>query len=278
MLKVKSYIELTRPANGLIAAVSILVGAVIGGAIEPIRSAILACCSGICIAAGGNAINDYFDVAIDRINRPQRPLPSGRVSPTGVLLFSLLLLVTGTLIGVALGWKTGSVAFTCSILLVLYSFRFKRIALLGNGTVSLVAALAFVYGGLIYDRLGPTLIPAWYAFLFHLGREIIKDIQDYEGDTATHAQTLPIRCGTQTAMVVTSYTFILLILSTMVPALFRIYGIAYLIVVVLGVDIPLMYIIRSMWRDPQPANLGRISFILKIDMLIGLLAIYLGAR
>lgn len=278
MSKIKSYIELTRPANGLIAAISIAVGAIVTGDIEPLWAVFVACLSGMCIAGGGNAINDYFDVEVDRINQPQRPIPSGRISTTEALSFSLLLLAAGTLIGFMLGWKTGVIALGSSVLLVLYSFRLKQMTLLGNGTVSLVAALAFVYGGLVYNRFGPTLIPAWFAFLFHFGREIIKDIQDYEGDTAIQAKTLPIRFGKNVALIVTTYAFIFLILSTMVPALFRIYNMAYLVVVVLGVDIPLMYIIRSIWRDPEPANLGRISFILKIDMLFGLLAIYLGVR
>ena len=147
---------------------------------------------------------------------------------------------------------------------------------MGNGVVSLIAALAFIYGGLAVGRFGPTLIPAWFAFLFHFGREIVKDIQDWAGDTAIGAKTLPIRFGKKTALIVTTYTFILLIISTPVPALFRIYGIVYLIVVILGVDIPLLYVLRSMWRDSGPTNLGRLSFILKVDMLIGLLAIYLG--
>ena len=83
--------------------------------------------------------------------------------------------------------------------------------------------------------------------------------------------------GKNIALIVTTYAFILLILSTMVPALLRIYNMAYLVVVVLGVDIPLMYVIRSMRKDPESSKLGRLSFILKVVMLVGLLAIYLGA-
>ena len=277
MSKVTSYVELTRPVNGLIAAASVCIGALITGGIEPLWRVTVACLSGFAIAAGGNAVNDYFDADIDRINRPLRPIPSGRATRRGALLLALILLLCGTLLGSILGPETGLVALCCSLLLFFYSMRFKRVILLGNGIVSLVACLAFIYGGLALGRFGPTLIPAWFAFLFHLGREIMKDIQDYEGDTALHAKTFPIRFGRHAGMIVTTYTFILLILSTMVPALFRMYGMAYLVVVVLGVDIPLMFIIRSMWRDPRPINLGRLSSILKADMLIGLLAIYVGA-
>ena len=277
MSKLKSYAELTRPVNALIAAASIFIGAFVTGGIEPLWNVMIACLSGMCIAGGGNAVNDYFDAEVDRINRPQRPLPSGRVSRIGTLIFSLILLAAGTLLGSILTWKTGLIALSSSVLLFLYSYKFKMIAVLGNGVVSLIAAMAFIYGGLSVGRFGPTLIPAWFAFLFHFGREIIKDVQDCAGDRVIQAKTLPIRFGVETALIVATYIFILLILSTLVPALFRIYGMAYLIVVVLGVDIPLMHIIRSMWRDSGPANLHRLSLILKVEMLMGLLAIYLGA-
>ena len=123
MKKMKSYIELTRPANGLIAAVSIFIGAVITGDIDPLWRILVACISGMCIAGGGNAINDYFDVEVDRINRPQRPIPSARITRTEALLFSLLLLIVGTIIGFIVSWKTGIIALGCSFLLILYSFR-----------------------------------------------------------------------------------------------------------------------------------------------------------
>lgn len=276
MSKLKSYIELTRPANGLIAAASIFIGAFVTGGIEPIWRVIVACLSGACIAGGGNAVNDYFDIEIDRINRPQRPIPSGRISRTGAFIFALILLVSGTALGSVLGWKTGLIALFCTALLFFYSVQLKRVALLGNGVVSFVASLAFIYGGLALGRFGPTLIPAWFAFLFHLGREIVKDIQDSTGDAAVHGQTLPIRFGGRVALKVAATVFILLIISTLIPFLFKIYGFVYLVVVVLGVDLPSVYVLLSMWRDPKPSNLGRLSFILKLDMLMGLLAIYLG--
>ena len=145
MSKLKSYAELTRPVNALIAAASIFIGAFVTGGIEPLWNVMIACLSGICIAGGGNAVNDYFDAEMDRINRPQRPLPSGRVSRIGTLIFSLILLAAGTLLGSMLTWKTGLIALSSSVLLFLYSYKFKGIAVLGNGVVSLIAAMAFIF-------------------------------------------------------------------------------------------------------------------------------------
>ena len=274
----RAHIELARPLNCLIAAASILLGAFITGDIDSPWPIFLACLSGMLIAAGGNAINDYYDAGIDRINRPLRPIPSGKVSRIQALMMSMVLLAIGTVLGWALGWKTGLIASGSAMTLILYSMYLKSRTLVGNMSVGFIASLAFIYGGLAYDRFHETLIPAWFAFLFHLGREIIKDVEDMAGDQAGNVRTLPIQYGKRMALATASLVFILLIISTLLPFFLNIYGAVYLWVVILGVDCLLLYVIFSMWRDPQPARLGHLSFLLKVDMLVGLLAIYLGSQ
>lgn len=276
MLKLKSYIELTRPANGLIAAASILVGAVITGGLDPVWRIALACISGFCIAGGGNSINDYFDIEIDRINRPNRPLPSARLSRKGSLLFTLTLFVIGTGAGVLLGPYIGSIAFGSTLLLILYSAKLKGTVLAGNICVAFVASLAFVYGGAVYGRLVPTLIPAWFALLFHLIREIIKDMQDQEGDRQTGVRTLPVAHGLRAAQHSAAVFIVMLMAATPFPYILNLYTIIYLLIVLIGVDTVLLYVAYSLYRNPSPTNLGRLSFILKCDMIVGLAAIYFG--
>ncbi len=278
MSRLTSYIALTRPVNCLIAAASIFLGAFVTGTIDPFWRICIASLSGSFIAAGGNAVNDYCDIDIDRINRPLRPIPSGKISRHQALILGTVLLAVGAILGWTLGWKTGLIASASSVILILYSKYLKGMVLVGNISVGLIASLAFLYGGLAFGRFRSTLIPAWFAFLFHLGREIIKDVEDMEGDRAGHAQTLPIRYGERTSLAIASIVFVLLIISTLIPFFLRIYGAVYLWVVVFGVDCPLMYVIASVWHDSHPAHLGRLSFLLKLDMLVGLLAIYLGSR
>ena len=98
------YLLLTRPVNVIIGGLSIFIGALVTGTIQPLNKVLLACLSGGLVAAGANTINDYFDVEIDRHNKPYRPLPAGKVSLKSAFVFSLSLLVLGSPIGLPLNF------------------------------------------------------------------------------------------------------------------------------------------------------------------------------
>lgn len=276
MKKLIAFLLITRPLNVLIGFFSIFMGAFITGTISPIFNVFWASLSGGLIAGAANAINDYFDVEIDRINKPYRPIPSGKLSRQEVFIFSMLLFILGILTSSFVNWMVFVIALCSSILLFLYSAYLKRTVLWGNLCVSLVTALAFIYGGAAVDRFQAALIPALFSFLFHFGREIIKDIQDMTGDAADQAITFPIRYGKKLSLLFASVIYSSLILITLVPFFLKIYGIYYLIVVILGVDLVIIGVLFSIWHDQTPKNLGRMSNLLKADMLIGLIAIYCG--
>jgi geranylgeranylglycerol-phosphate geranylgeranyltransferase len=109
-----------------------------------------------------------------------------------------------------------------------------------------------------------------------MGREIIKDIQDLEGDLSLNASSLPIRFGVRFSLAFATTIFSSLIFLSPLPYLLDVFSLLYLIMVILGVDLVLLYVLGSMWKDPSTSNLGRLSTILKIDMLLGLAAIYAG--
>jgi len=276
MKRLRPIFILTRPVNVAISAASIFIGAFITGTVQPIAKVLLACLSGGVIAGAANAINDYFDVEIDRINKSYRPLPSGSVTPAAAFRFSMSLFITGIIVSVFVNTVAVIIATSSSVLLFMYSASLKRTVLWGNLTVSLATGLAFIYGGISVGRVTDALIPAGFAFMFHLGREIIKDIEDMEGDRANQATTLPVHHGEKTALQVATVVFGILLVATIAPYLARIYGILYLFIVLLGVDTVIIYVVFSMWKNPAPKNLGRLSTLLKIDMIMGLVAIYAG--
>ena len=276
MKKIKALFILTRPVNVLIGGLSIVIGAFIAGSLQPVINVVLAAFSGGIIAGAANSINDYYDLKIDKINKPYRPIPAGLVTQKEAFCFSIALFIVGLVLGALINWKALLIAIFACVVLYLYSARLKRTVLWGNLSVSLISAFAFIYGGVAVNRLNAALIPAGFAFLFHLGREIIKDVEDQKGDLADNAKTLPIQYGTNVALSVTTIVFILLIIATFLPYIFNVFGFIYLLVVILGVDLVVIYVIFSIWKNPQPANLGRLSTILKIDMLMGLFAIYVG--
>lgn len=276
MKKIFSYIKLTRPQNNLIAALSVFVGATIAGDIESWWKVIFACLSAFFISAGGNSINDYFDIKIDRINKPYRPLPKAEITPLSALRLSIFLFLFGIMLSVWIKPLSPLIALMAGGLLVVYSWNLKKTLLWGNLTVSLVSALAFIYGGIATNDSSLSLIPAAFALLFHLGREILKDVEDLKGDSSWGASTMPIKLGVDFSLYMCTLVFSFLIFLTLFPYFFNVFSLVYLLVVIFGVDLVVIYVIWSMWRDHTSSNLHRLSNILKVDMLLGLVAIYVG--
>lgn len=274
--RLKYFLILCRPLNVAIGMLSIFIGAFITGTIQPLLKVILASTSGGLIAAGANVINDYFDIDIDKINKPYRPIAAGFVMPKEGVVYSLILFLLGIILGWLVNWHAFIISVFSAVLLFLYSFRLKRTVLWGNLSVSLMTALAFIYGGVAVGRLSYALIPAIFSFFYHFGREIIKDVEDIEGDSADKIKTLPIALGEKFALRLATAIYGFLIILTLMPYIFEIFGIYYLLAVVFVVDLIIGYVLFSMWRNPASKNLSRLSLILKLNMFAGLLAIYVG--
>lgn len=298
--------EIIRPVNVAITGLSILVAAVL---VEPFDFTFAVACamiSGMLIAAGANVINDLCDIDIDRINRPQRILPSGRLTSAAALAFTIFLLACGNFFSIFINKAALTIAVGSSILLVVYSLQLKRQPLIGNLAVSTATALAFIYGTIAAQaglaaaeasdgiwgmssmngvntlasswhrdwRAG--IFPAVFSFFFHFGREVIKDIEDQAGDQAMRARTLPLVYGLSAAQTAATVAFGLLILATLLPFYFGIYNATYLWIVIGGVDFVLVAAIYILWKNPIQYRMRQVSAVLKADMLVGLAAIYFG--
>jgi len=275
MPKPGAILQLLRPGNLAIAGLAVLVGS--SGSWRGTGWAVaLAAASAMAIAGAGNALNDVFDIEADRINRPRRPLPMGTIGRRFAYYLSIVLYLIGIGLGFLASPANGALAVLASALLWLYAARGKRLGLLGNLLVSLAGGLAFVYGGVAARQPWPSLIPAAFALLMHLAREMVKDVQDLEGDSRIGARTTAVVLGPRRTMAAASGALALLILLTPVPFLMHIYTWRYLAAVLLGVDPMLGFLIKDMLSGPGRERLGTISFYLKINMLLGLMAICLG--
>jgi geranylgeranylglycerol-phosphate geranylgeranyltransferase len=273
-MRIVPFLKVIRVGNGIIVVASVYLGALFAGVLGPSASLLLACLSAFLIASGGYSINDYFDYATDSINKPLRPIPRGELRRDEVLVLSLILMGTGVAIAQFIGRGSGVVAVCAAVLLFLYSYRLKRLALAGNLVVSLLCGLVFLYAGLSVGELVPVLIPSVFSFLFHLGREILKDVEDMEGDRKTQVCTIPIRWGVRTAVLSSTLIYLSLMALTPLPYLVDLYRLRYLVAVILAVDLPLALVITHTWK-PHP-RWGHVSTVLKIMMPVGLLALYLG--
>lgn len=268
--------QLIRPVNVLIGGLSIFIGGFVTGTVHPLRLLLLASASGMAITGGANAINDVYDLAIDRINKPHRPLPAGRVSVGLARMWAIGLFILGTLLGAWVGPLALSIAASTSLLLWAYSAKLKPTPFWGNLVVGGVSGLAFVYGGVAVGRLHVAAVVGGFACLFHIAREIVKDLEDVEGDRAQQARTLPILYGQRRALVLATAMMALVIVATLLPLCGALFGRAYYWVVIPGVDLFLIGVAVALWVRPSRAVFGRVSTLMKADMLVGLLAVYLG--
>lgn len=156
-----------------------------------------------CIAAGGYVINDIYDQHIDSINKPQKQIISRLISQKRAWQIYIFLSAMSLIISALLGVKFLIIHTITGILLYLYSAYFKKIALLGNSIVAILSAISAVLPILInsFQVILLVNIPTAIVFLFIYSllisfiREIIKDVQDIEGDKVGGCRTFPILFG-----------------------------------------------------------------------------------
>ena len=205
------YIALTRPGNVVLTAVAVVAGSYIaaGDNIFDFQVEIMiASLAAMMLVGGGNALNDYNDRESDKENHPNRPIPAGLISADETLVYSRILLSAGLLV-VLFGLANKLpfiIALIGTITLVSYENKLKALGLSGNMAVGFMSGAVFLYAGMVVNDPGPTLWMFGLAFLATVAREIIKDIQDLEGDTDRF--TLPARIGIAKSLFVTGILLI----------------------------------------------------------------------
>ncbi len=232
-----AYIEILRPVNCIMAAIAVYIASVVAGLpLYPSLPVILGMISVFTITAGGMAINDYFDVEIDKVNRPSRPIPSGRISSQRALVYSVILFIIGIVLSYSVNTYALYVAVFSALLLAVYSWKLKKMLLIGHLSVSLLTALSLIYGSLINMNYSEVLVLALLAFLSNTGREIFKTIEDVLGDDKAGVNSLPLRYGAVKAKMIASLFIIAAVMISFVPFFLGMFGFVYLFFVV-GADL-----------------------------------------
>ncbi len=273
-----AYLELLRPSNIIILFFGTLLGAFVAMGKDAFvqLETYLAGLATILIGGAGNVINDYFDIDIDRINKPKRPLARGALSPEHAFRYWLALNVIALIISAVLKPLNLFMALFTIPMLYLYSRYFKRMLFIGNLVISVLVSLGFLYGAASTGRVENVLYPTIFSFLLNLGREMLKDLEDVEGDKALGAMTIPIRFGTTLTLALTTLIFTSMILTTLVPYWTGEYGLTYFLVVMLGTNLLLFYVMVKAWHNPTKENLYRQNTLLKVAMSFGIVSVALG--
>ncbi len=282
-MRLPPALELARPLNCMFTGVAVLIGvAVTVGLNVSGLVLLLAFGAAALVAAGGNAINDYFDRKIDKINRPDRPIPSGKITPRKALVLALVFFAIGISLTVFLNPYCLLLAELNALMLVVYAAKLKRVGLSGNLTIGYLVGSTFLFGGLAtaYLRVGP-LIPSGLLILVLMsalstvGRELIKGIEDMRGDRKLRFKTFPLRHGSGKAAVLAIGFIGTAIIISPLPYLLGIFGWTYLAPVGLSIA-AFIAAAAIIARSQKPEVASRASLACKIGMGLGLLAFLAG--
>lgn len=268
------YVEILRPANAVMALIAVVLMAIIG---KTYSIGIALGAVSVFIATGaGNVINDYCDYEIDKINKPDRPIPSGRIRLENALYYSIILFIIAMIMGFLISVENGITVIICSILMIVYAYDFKQRCLIGNICVSLLTGLTFVYGALITKDITLGIFLGFFAFLMTLSREIIKDTEDIEGDKKENANTLPIKYGSKTAVNIAVLLNIVTCILSPVLYLYNVFSIYYMIIVMIA-DIIFIYSAVLTVRNQSKENLHKVSKYMKIAMFVAFISFAVGS-
>ena len=292
MAKLNGFIQIMRPMNVLVCALSVFSGGLLAekpferlcdffpsietGIDSWAARLLFASVSASLILAAGNVFNDVCDLDTDRINTPHRPLPAKILTKTEAVVFAVLLALVGLFLATPLGVIETVIALSCVFILIFYDLTLKRIPLAGNLAVAFLGGLAFIYGGIAGFSPLQSIVPALFAFLFHLGRELVKDTADISGDSLSGIRTAATVWGAGTALVLSGIVFAALAVFMLLPAFILWFGRGYLAIIVIGVWPVLIRVVVSSLRNPSPDNLQRLARLLKLDMPIGIIAVLAG--
>ena len=272
-MKPLAYLRILRPFNLVFIALTVLFGAFFRGQAALSLPVLAAVASAMLIGGAGYAINDFFDIPIDVVNRPRRVLPSRQMTPRAAYLWSVLLFILGMFASLlTANWSCVLVAAINSFLLFYYARTLKRVFLAGNLAVAYSAASTFLFGGLAAGNTANGLLIASYAFLYTLMRELVKDMEDIEGDEQAGAFTLAIRLGLRRTVGISMVFCLLLVLLSLVSLSSGWLQPGFYILLALLVVLPLVWFHWYMWRRPEQSVFARVSHWMKLDML-ALLAI-----
>jgi 4-hydroxybenzoate polyprenyltransferase len=251
----------------------------------------------VLIAAGGYVINDYFDVKIDAINRPEKQIVGNILTRHTAMVLHQVFTGLGVLCGLLLAYFAGSITLAFIFIVIpgllwFYSASYKRLFMIGNLVIAFISSITILvvgiaqlsflqkeFGNLVFETPIPSQFYGWiggfaiFSFLCTLIREIIKDIQDEKGDREMECHTLPIKWGINKTKIflycLIVCTIILLLLTNNYFIHFK--GYLTLKYIIFGLVIPLIALVYLLFSAKSNSDFQHASNLAKIIMIIGVL-------
>ncbi len=284
-MKIKDAIEILRPVNCLMGALTVIIGLLntrIG--ILPERfvvNIILGILAYIFIAGSGMVINDIYDIEIDLINRPKRPIPRGSITIAQAQILFIIYLILGLIASVfnsmlnILGLSNIIIAAFFGLIGWVYAKWGKKSGFLGNIIVSISFSIGLIYGAILNSSIIPIYIYYFFltSFFLLLSREVIKGCEDVEGDKQMGVKTLAIRIGIKKSkyisMLFAISAIIFFILSFFTPIINPVFFFFPMLIGLIEVGYVIILMLK---KEQKKGDFKRISLFLKIGAFLGLIA------
>lgn len=280
-MSLKGFFFLVRPLNAFLAGFTVLIGA-IAALSSPLDDSqilgiIIGCITTSLLAMGGYVINDVFDIEIDKINAPHRPIPKGEVTLNQAKIYSLLFFILGvssSLLIPGIQIISFFLALFGGILLYLYAAYLKRQGILGNITIGILVAIPFIFGGFLTESIA-MIYPASFAFLMNFGREIIKDIEDVHGDQIQDVKSVALKYGVKPARNLAFLILFSLLIFDPTPVLLSVYKTPIFIILLIIIDLIIIYTAFLLFNKTDEEIITNTTLskrLLKTCMSLGVIA------
>ena len=286
-MRFKALWDLMRLEHGLMIAIAILIGSLIslnGENLPALDKFLLTFLTALFLEGSTFALNDYFDLEIDKKNkRMDRPLVRGDLPPEIALYVFLIFFPLGIICSYLVNIFCFMIAVITGFLAVLYDFKLKKMKILGNFYIAYAMAVPFVFGGaavasenISFFEINPAIyVVALIAFLTGSGREIMKDAMDLKGDREKGVKSIPMYMGVHRSNVLSSFFYLGAVALSFLPFLIKKYDFYYLnynyLAIVSLTDAILVFISANLIFKKKPA-LKKYRLLTLIAVFIGLIA------
>ena len=282
------YLKILRPNEALLMAIQVLIMAIVGHVFS--IPFVLATVLVFLMAGAGNVINDVFDCKIDAVNKPDRPIPSGKITLKNARIYAGILYTISILISLVISYLINNfwffVMIICSaVIIYAYSRYFKVMPLVGNIIVGGMIGFCIILGGFIllcttkdWNIFKVSLYIGLFSAVLNVARELVKDMEDVRGDQACGARTFPILYGKKSSSVITIVLLAVAVGAHIILYTFGIFNIAYLIIFIIAAILYIYsaYALAASNLEPAEATCTKVIKYLKIAMAFSLLAIISG--
>jgi geranylgeranylglycerol-phosphate geranylgeranyltransferase len=272
--KVRGISDLLKTELPVAAGICVVAGQLLAlGGMPSLAEAAIGFLTGFFISGALMMTNDYFDLEVDRVNHPGRPLPSGRITVAEIIILTILFTVAGLAAAAALGLPAFLIAAVIWVIGILYNWKLKESGLAGNMMVGLSVSMTFVAGGVSVGQATNGLVWVFgaLAFVFDLAEEIANGAMDIEGDKLRSSRSLAIVKGKKFALAVSGLLYAVFIALTFVPYALGWLGLAYLVLVVVT-DLAVAYFVYRLLKSETPQEGKKRTRQLYLTLLVFVVA------